>query len=537
MTLYATDLDGTLLRADKSVSDETAALLNRLTDSGVLFTYATARSFSSASPLVKKLNFSCPAVTFNGVFIIDPRTGEHIVENVFSALSLAAAVDFFNRHGLAPLVYSYIDGRERVSYLENRYEDVKGYVASRLGDKRLRPVSSREELFMGKVFYFTLFNPKLPYETLNETFSRDNGFGANIMEDTYEKGVIWYEIFSRNASKASALLQVMELTHADRLVCFGDNTNDISMIKAADLGVCVSNGCSELKEIADRVIGSCEDGAVAKFIAEENGIRPASPAVITDKDRFSQALSAAMVRVRGMHGSVGTQNEKLIHAVLKNYYAPYSDDQEIRIGKFFADAVNENGIFEIQTRKLHALREKLTAFTQAAHVTIVHPVEVRTRSVYINRDTGEVISETPFRSVNQRQKLYQELYSIRDFLSDSRITVIIARLRTEKRIAASGDKIPDMRSKSSRKKLDISKIPLELVEETVIPLPEGLGVFMPEGLPEQFTKKEFCRIAREPDSSLRLEVLRAAGLITQTGNKGRCYLYSVSGRKDESCQS
>ena len=56
MTLYATDLDGTLLRADKSISDETAELLNRLADSGVLFTYATARSFSSASPLVGKLH-------------------------------------------------------------------------------------------------------------------------------------------------------------------------------------------------------------------------------------------------------------------------------------------------------------------------------------------------------------------------------------------------------------------------------------------------------------------------------------------------
>ena len=36
------------------------------------------------------------------------------------------------------------------------------------------------------------------------------------MPDTYNKDEIWYEIFSKNASKASALLQVMELTHADR---------------------------------------------------------------------------------------------------------------------------------------------------------------------------------------------------------------------------------------------------------------------------------------------------------------------------------
>ena len=134
--------------------------------------------------------------------------------------------------------------------------------------------------------------------------------------------------------------------------------------------------------------------------------------------------------MRGMHGSVGTQNEKLIHAVLKNYYAPYSDDQEVRIGKFFADAVTEEGIFEIQTRHLYVLKEKLKAFTEASRVTIVHPMEVLTRNVYVDSDTGEVLEETPFRRMYRKLALFEELYSIRDFLSDSRLTIIIAKLKT-----------------------------------------------------------------------------------------------------------
>lgn len=539
MTLYATDLDGTLLRSDKSISDDTCGILNSLISQGVLFTYATARSFSSASPLVEKLNLSCPAVTFNGVFVIDPRTGRHIVENVFSASAFNTAVDFFNRKNLAPLVYSYIDGRERVSYLEDRLEDVYGYVSTRQGDKRLRPVKTRTELFEGTVFYFTLLNPKVDYPELDEVFSRENGFAVNMMPDTYNKDEIWYEIFSRNASKASALLQVMELTHADRLVCFGDNNNDLSMIRAADVGVAVSNACDGLKKEADKVIGSCNNGAVAEFIARENGMEipeitakmPDIPEIITDKDRFSQALSAAMVRIRGMHGSVGTQNEKLIHAVLKNYYAPFAEDQEIRIGKFFADAVNENGIFEIQTRKLHLLLEKLAAFTEAARVTIVHPVEAMTRNVYINAQTGEVLQESQFRRVNPRQKIYEELYSIRDFLSNPKITIILAKLKIEKRVCCQSEKIPDMRSRSVCKRIDIQKIPLELLEETTLRLPEGLRVFLPDGLPERFTKKDFCRIAKEPYSSLRLEVLREAGLIEKVDIQGRSFVYSVSGKE------
>lgn len=530
MTLYATDLDGTLLRSDKSISDESAGLINQLTENGVLFTFATARSFSSASPLLKKLRLECPAVTFNGVFVVDPRDGRHIVENVFPAVSLELAVRYFNENDLAPLVYSYIDGRERVSYLEDRLEDVYGYVSTRQGDERLRPVMSREELFQGKVFYFTLLNPQTDIGELDEVFSRENGFAVTFMPDTYNKNELWYEIFSRNASKASALLQVLELTHADRLVCFGDNNNDISMIRAADTGIAVENACDELKAEADIVIGPNETGSVAKYIAEQNGITltPAPVPASADSDRFSQALSAAMVRERGMHGSVGTQNEKLIHAVLKNYYAPYSDDQEVRIGKYFADAVTEDGIFEIQTRHLYALKEKLADFLNAANVTVVHPVEVVTRSVYVNSQTGEVLEEKPFRSMFRKIAMFEELYSIRNFLSDSRLTIIIAKLRTERRVLCPGDEIPDIRSRSARKKVQTVRVPLELKEELRMPLPGGLRVFLPEGLPEQFTKAEFCKAAREPASSLRLEVLRAAGIIVQVGTQGRRYLYSVN---------
>ena len=539
MTLYATDLDGTLLRPDKSISDETADTLNKLVSDGVLFTYATARSFSSASPLLTKLHLNCPAVTFNGVFVIDPRDGRHIVENVFTPSSVKTAVDYFNRRELAPLVYAYIDGKERVSYLESRLDDVYGYVSTRRDDKRLRPVSTREELFAGTLFYFTLLNPVVDTAELDSVFSRENGFAVNMMPDTYNEDEIWYEIFNKNASKASALLQVMELTHADRLVCFGDNNNDLSMIRAADVGIAVSNACADLKKNADKVIGSSSDGAVARYIAEETG-HPISAAVpesefpLTDKERFSQALGAAMSRDRGLHGSVGTQNEKLIHAALKNYYVPFSDSQEIRIGKYYADAISDEGIFEIQTRKLYALREKLKDFTQAARVNIVHPVEVSTRTVYIDGVTGEVIEETKFRAVNQRLRLYEELYSMRDFLANDRITIILAKLKTEKRVICPGGKKPELRSRSAKKKCTILRVPLELAEEVRIQLPDGLKPWIPEGLPEQFNKKDFCAAAKEPYSSLRLEVLRSAGLIEKVGNQGRYYVYSVSGGKDKS---
>lgn len=266
MTLYVTDLDGTLLRSDTSLSDYTVETLNRLTASGVMFTYATARSFASASPLVKKLDLNCPAVTFNGVFIIDPKTGERIIKNVYSPKSADIAADFFIKNDIPPLVYSFIDGEERISYLQTRLENIQVYIDSRRGDKRLRPVDNFNALFDGDVFYFTLINPG-SVEALNEVFTSENGFARNIQKDTYDD-YLWYEIYNSTASKANAVLQVKKLVGADKLVCFGDNLNDISMIKAANTGAAVSNACEGLRELADVIIGSNNDDGVARFIEQ-----------------------------------------------------------------------------------------------------------------------------------------------------------------------------------------------------------------------------------------------------------------------------
>ncbi|MBD5129540.1 MAG: HAD-IIB family hydrolase [Ruminococcaceae bacterium] len=266
MTLYITDLDGTLLRSDTSISEYTENTLNALIERGVMFTYATARSYASAAPLVKKLRLSCPAIIFNGVFIIDPRTGNRLIENTYSEECRRMAREMFVSENIAPLVYSFINGEEKVSYLEDRLDDVKGYVNIRRGDKRLRPVSSYKALFEGDIFYFTVIDPR-DTALLDKVFTSENGFSRNIQKDTYDD-TVWYEIYDKSASKANAVLRLAELVHADEIVCFGDNNNDISMIQAADVGAAVENAVDALKSAADIIIESNDNDGVARYIEQ-----------------------------------------------------------------------------------------------------------------------------------------------------------------------------------------------------------------------------------------------------------------------------
>ena len=247
-----------------------------------------------------------------------------------------------------------------------------------------------------------------------------------------------------------------------------------------------------------------------------------------DSDRFAEAVNKALQREKGLHGSVGTQNEKALHAALKNYYAPFSDEQEVKLGGYFADAVCEDGIFEIQTRHLYKLKEKLGAFLEFSRVTVVYPSACVLGTVYINENSGEIVKETAPRKTSSLLKVFEELYSIRDFLNSENLRIIIARLNIQKRVYFLGNELPNMASRSARKKCRIEKIPLEFREEMILENKADYMRFIPENLPDEFTKREFAPAAKESASSLRLEVLRTVGVIEKIGKKGNSYLYKRS---------
>lgn len=244
-------------------------------------------------------------------------------------------------------------------------------------------------------------------------------------------------------------------------------------------------------------------------------------------DKFNAALDSALQRERGLHGSVGTQNEKILHAVLKNYYAPFADEQEIKIGGYFADAVCEDGIFEIQTRALYKLKDKLREFLKYSRVNVVYPMACTLGTVYINEDDGEIVKETPMRKMSSLLKVFEELYSIREFLNDENLRIIIARLKIQKRVYFRGNELPDMTKRSAKKKLRVEKMPLEFCGEIILESKADYAELFPDetSLPEQFTKKEFAKAIGESASSLRLEVLRTVGIIEQTGKKGSANIY------------
>lgn len=155
-TLYLTDLDGTLLTTRQRISPYTLAVLRRLTERGVLFSYATARSLTSARVVTEGLTPRLPVIVYNGGQIMDAVTGERLLLRQFTPEERAHLRALFQEHGVSPLVYAFVDGMERISWDAARLNPGKRfYLDSRRDDRRLRPLPGPAGLYEGEIFYYT----------------------------------------------------------------------------------------------------------------------------------------------------------------------------------------------------------------------------------------------------------------------------------------------------------------------------------------------------------------------------------------------
>ena len=131
--LYVSDLDGTLLSSQKVLSEYTIRTMNQFVEKGMLFTYATARSLSSASKVTSGLSLQTPIVAYNGAHIFHPQTGERISSEGFTKEEVQRAKEIFEKYQLVPMVYSFVENKETVSWVKGtETKGVLKYIQDRL---------------------------------------------------------------------------------------------------------------------------------------------------------------------------------------------------------------------------------------------------------------------------------------------------------------------------------------------------------------------------------------------------------------------
>ena len=234
-----------------------------------------------------------------------------------------------------------------------------------------------------------------------------------------------------------------------------------------------------------------------------------------NREAFERAQKKVL-ETTGARLGIGTLAEKSVHAVLKNYYDPDDDHQEVPVENYIADIFHNGKIIEIQTQQMNRLREKLKTFLPLYQVTVVHPVIAEKTLVYLNGQTGRFSSMRKSPKKENIYSAFEEIYKIKMFLKDPNLKLKLVTLVVE-----------EYRLENSGGKYDC--VPSAILEEVEINCPQDYMQFIPSELNGPFTSKQFARVAHIPMELAQavIRVLYYVRVITRVGKEGNLYLYEV----------
>lgn len=269
MELFVTDLDGTLINNKREIPKKSLEILNKLIDEGVNFTVATARTPATAVKILEDLNLKLPVALMNGVLIYDTKELKYIDIKGIDKESANEVLNIFKSYNKNPLVYGVKDNHLWVYHKE--FENIYEYnFYKERADKKLKTFVKVKDydssLSDSNIINFVAFDNYDKIRDIAEKIKSIEGVTVNYYKDVYED-CYFLEAYSSEASKANGIKYLSKYINYSKVICFGDNLNDIPMFELADEAYATANAAEEIKKIATDVIGSCEEDGVAEFLA------------------------------------------------------------------------------------------------------------------------------------------------------------------------------------------------------------------------------------------------------------------------------
>ncbi len=261
--LIACDLDETLLSSDGSISKRNIEAIKKASSMGVKFVLATGRGFISVQDTLKTLGLYNKeneyVISYNGGGITENKDNRLLH---FEGISFDLAQELYRRgleYGLCvhvhtlDMVYVYDFTQEERDYLSNRI------AATETFERNLDFLSGQDII---KVIYMNFdynYLHHIEEELKNIIQDVDVSYSSNRYMEFNHKGV--------NKGAGLKILAGLLNIPIEETIAVGDNYNDLSMIKAANLGIGVHNTVEKMKQECDYITkGTNDEDAIAEII-------------------------------------------------------------------------------------------------------------------------------------------------------------------------------------------------------------------------------------------------------------------------------
>lgn len=260
--LIASDYDYTLAPTPQKASRRTTDAIEAFIKKGGYFVVATGRMTHGILSNLGAIKTNAPLVCYQGAKIIDLHSGKAIkdfpIDNQTALTLVGELTD-------KKIPYSlYYDDE---LFVPEEYEYLRDYVKRNNISYNLFP----------EMLNFLRDGEKMPTKVISimeaqQAIEYEKEFSAKYMDklSVTRSAANFLEFNSINAKKGLAVKYIADSLgiSANEVICFGDSTNDASMLQYAGLGVAVGNAMEELKAIADLVCDTCANDGVAKVIEQ-----------------------------------------------------------------------------------------------------------------------------------------------------------------------------------------------------------------------------------------------------------------------------
>lgn len=263
----ATDLDGTLLRSDHSVSDRTRRAFDDAESAGLSIVLATGRPPRWIPPVIDQIGHRGLVVCANGASIYDAERDE-LIERTDIDAAVAAEMITDLRAEFPDTVFSVEQGMD--FGIDRAIADLRPEFAKTLPEGSIGPI----ETFLDEPV--TKLIARLPR-------TDDTDLPEQVQAIVGDRGLVthstqpWFlEISHPSVHKAVTVERLLVDRGIDggEVLAFGDMPNDIELLRWAGLGVAMANASPAVRAIADEVTKSNDDDGVAAVVERELANRP-----------------------------------------------------------------------------------------------------------------------------------------------------------------------------------------------------------------------------------------------------------------------
>lgn len=272
-TLYVSDLDGTLLAPDSRVSRRSASILSELSGKGALITVATARTPATVEPLLADVKSDLPAIVIVSASLWDRKTKRYADTRFIDADTSRTVREIAARHGVDPFTYTLGKGGMLEVYRNGELAPCDRKFIDDRSDLPLKRFhldtpEGDDYALPDTILFFAMGKPERIFPLADELRAATLCSISSYI-DIFGDDTAILEVLAPGLNKADSVKKIAARCEADRIVAFGDNLNDISMLEIADVAVAVGNARDEVKRVADVVVSTNADDAVARFIADD----------------------------------------------------------------------------------------------------------------------------------------------------------------------------------------------------------------------------------------------------------------------------